>query len=193
VTRAVYVIGPPGVGKTTAVRLGLALAGFRTLATDCPLDPRWPLLRGQMLHRGGHSLGVLLGVARQEFAGTDGLSMAVHPQAVAWARGGLLPAVVVGEGQRLATAAFLLGLHQRCRVLVLHLTADPATTAHRRWRRGHSKPNARWVEGATTRAANVAEQARRAGLSVHTIDTTDLPPRKAGQAVSHLLCGRWVE
>jgi hypothetical protein len=81
--------------------------------------------------------------------------MGVHPQAVDWAQNGRLPKALVGEGQRLATVAFLSSLADRCDLTVAHLTASQDTLDARCAARGSNQAPA-WRMGAAHRAANLA-------------------------------------
>lgn len=170
-TRSLYVVGPPGVGKTSALNGALRLAQLER-AVASVIDPRWPLLRGQQLRRSTIPHGYVLGVHRPAFSGTDALSMAVHPQAVAWATEGRLPRVVVGEGQRLATKGFLGALAARSDLTVVHLTATDEALTARRAARG-SDQDASWMAAARTRSTNLIEAVTGMGLDVVELDTTD--------------------
>lgn len=181
-TRAVYVIGPPGVGKTRGLASAIMLAGYRTGERWARLDlDRWPLLRGHRLYRTGEPVGWVLGVARAEFSGTDGLSMAVHPDAVEWATQADLPDVVVGEGQRLATRSFLHALHEHSHLIVFYLIALPGVLDVRRRQRGRGMQDARWVRGQTAAMDRLAQRLHDDGLAVVPLDTTDLRPANVGR------------
>jgi hypothetical protein len=164
VTKSLYVIGGPGVGKSTAMRLA-----FPTMVGASPYKPAgFKLLRLTALGPGE----TMLGVWREDFPGTDGLSMAVLPEAVRWASEEPLPRAVVGEGQRLANVDFFLALAERSELTIAHLTASPEDLAARR--EGRTQ-NSQWQAAATTRAANVAAKARSYGLRVLDLDTSDIP------------------
>jgi ribose 1,5-bisphosphokinase PhnN len=165
--RALYVVGPPGVGKTTLV---LALTDRLDLEPGEVLDQRAPLLRGQRWHDtyGG---GIVLGRKRPRFGGTDALSMAALPQAIAWARESTMPANVIGEGQRLAHISFLEALSERGNLTVVSLDAPPEVLSERCDLRG-SDQNPQWMRGATTRARNVVAQSMAAHLDVLPLNAT---------------------
>jgi hypothetical protein len=175
VTRAVYVIGPPGVGKTTLME--------RLKADYLEVDARraWPgsLLWLTPLYRIPHNGvpdGVELGRRRATFGGTDALGMAVMPHACDWiANTRVLPGVVFGEGARLGTVRFLSGLSMRADLLVVHLIASPEALTARRQLRGSDQSDA-WMRGAATRAANAAEALRTTDTAVLTLDATEATP-----------------
>ena len=151
--RAVYVVGAPGVGKSTAVDLAFPPLGE-------------PERVGSLLWVERIERGLRLGRTRSEFGGTDALGMAVNPEAVVWAESAVLPALVVGEGARLATSTFLGALAERGDLRVVHLVADPRRLAERRADRTQ---DVAWQRGATTRADRIA-----AAFGATTLDTTDL-------------------
>jgi predicted nucleotide kinase in modified base biosynthesis len=169
-TRSVYLIGPPGVGKTTSLIHALRLAHLDLAGSDT-LDARWPLLSGHRILRAGIPGGVLLGRCRPRHGGTDALSMAVSPQATAWAAEGRLPRLIVGEGQRLANTTFLGALAARSDLTVAVLDADDDALDARRNARGSNQDPA-WMRGARTKARNLAGLAAEAGWNVERLDTT---------------------
>lgn len=161
---AVYVIGPPGAGKTTAVaeyiglhrdRMPAVKTGYRGLWVEPLVDRNTGIVDG--LHLGRRRPG--------GFGGTDALAMNVHPHALAWAANADLPDLVVGEGQRLATAAFLTTLHARTDLTVVYLYADDQTLDERCEARGSSQ-NSAWRKGSATKALRTADRAAEAGIRV---------------------------
>lgn len=165
-TRALYLIGGPGVGKSTV--MASLLSGWQ------PLDYEriYGKLRGHLLVSAGIPAGLYLGRLREGFPGTDGLSMSAHPDAVAWAESLTAPApvsLILGEGARLGTAGFLTALHRTTDLTVVHLVASPAVSLSRRDGR-RSGQNSSWVKGATTRAAVAAQRCREAGCRVLSVD-----------------------
>lgn len=179
-SRAVYFIGGPGTGKSTAARA--LLDGVR-LQPAAPVDGTHRLLVGQLFVDGS---GVYLGKRGGRFPGTDRLSMAVAPQATRWAANGALPDVIVGEGSRLGTFGFLSTLAVRCDLLVVLLRADADVVAARYAARGSEQDEA-WVRGRFKAAENAARRLRDAGTNVAPIDTTTRPPEAvASVARTHL-------
>lgn len=159
---ALYLIGGPGVGKSTVLA-----AAFPPLPDQEYRPPDHPLLWLTPTAGGA----TMLGRWRDRFPGTDALSYGVHPQAVTWAQHAELPAVLVGEGQRLGTVQFLTALAARTPTRVVWLRAHPTTLAARR--NGRTQ-NPAWVAAAETRAANLAANLAAAGVPVGTIDTTTI-------------------
>ena len=140
-----YLIGEPGVGKTTlmnAVITGLpwfeASRPFKHLVFDLP----------------NGTLAAHLGPYRPPFSGTDGLSMSVQPQVVDW-MGALCPyEIVVGEGDRLANPSFFEATGA---TVVLVEAADGVAAERRNSRaaREGKAQNESWVAGRVTKVANL--------------------------------------
>ncbi len=143
----VYLVGPPGVGKSTVMA---------ALTEKCG---RAPMRHGQVkydaLYRDPAGVvGVELGCRREMFSGTDALGMAVNPHAVDWITS-TDERMVLGEGARLANARFLrAAVSAGFAVHLVHLSADPGTLGERRSARGSSQ-SPTWVRGAETRARNI--------------------------------------
>lgn len=142
-----YLVGPPGVGKTTI--MSELTSG---LDRETVLDP----FAHDVLRRGGRRVGTEMGRRREAYSGTDALSMSVQPRAVDWIS--TRPdEIVLAEGARLANRGFLLAARDAgYRVLLVYLHAPPPTLVIRRKIRG-SDQNPQWIKGATTRATRIAE------------------------------------
>lgn len=170
-TRALYIVGAPGVGKTSLMRELKASYRAGDAKRVTPGSQLWvtPLYDDDAL------VAVELGRQRASFGGTDALGMAVMPHALHWIRNApSLPPLILGEGARLGTAGFLTELAKRADLTVLHLVASADALAARRAARGSTQSRA-WMLGAETRARNAV--ARLSGaVRVVTLDSTDLTP-----------------
>jgi P-loop Nucleotide Kinase3 len=169
----VYVIGEPGVGKTTAMRsatTGLARtiipARFGGVTREVLVNP--------------NSLGVVgveLGFRRDGgFSGTDSLAMNAVVGACAYLTSGRAEQeshLILGEGARLGNNRFLsAAVHAGWAVRLVHILGAEVAAA-RRQARG-SKQNESWVKGSATRAARLSSQPP-AHVQVHYVDTTSDP------------------
>jgi ribose 1,5-bisphosphokinase PhnN len=148
--RLIYVVGPPGSGKSTLMA-GLTAGLIRVPTTDARL-PR------DELYSNGLRVGVELGRQRGDFSGTDALAMNIHPLACAWVAATTVP-LIFGEGQRLGTRGFLSAAAGAGRLVdLIHLDPPAEVCAARRAARG-SRQQETWVRGATTRATRLASEA----------------------------------
>lgn len=152
-TCAVYLIGGPGVGKSTvmsALMEGWSPGGYVRF-TVREMFGHW--LSHEVLGTGAY-----LGHLRPEYPGTDALSRSVQPHAVSWLA--TLPMLglswVFGEGERLGNVAFLTALSAQSKLRVIHLVADPSILEERRLRRVGKPMTAVYCKAKITQAANVA-------------------------------------
>lgn len=155
--RLTYLIGEPGVGKTTL--LNAITEGLPGMAARRPFA------------RTIYDCGVVqLGESHPVFGGTDKLSMSVQPKVVEWAAMPDYPDIV-GEGDRLANAKFFQAMkdlgYDLC---IVHCHAPSEVAAERRLMRAarHTmKPqDAVWLQGRQTKVARLAKE-----WSTHKIDT----------------------
>lgn len=164
-SRAIYLIGPPGVGKTTVMD---------ALLEDYERAPQMRLrnlLWGEpLVDLSGEVQGMHLGFRRDTFGGTDVLGMAVQRDAVGWLEGGTYP-LLFGEGQRLGNAPFLTALAKHYDLTVVYLNAPHDILSRRCEERG-SRQNVTWRNGSATRAANAAQRAREAGVRVEDVNAS---------------------
>lgn len=173
-TRALYVIGGAGTGKSTFMESLLLRAG----AELGPLEEFHALRNKKNLvklrgHTAAPSGGVYLGVMRESFPGSDGLDRVCGPVGEAWLDTVRpLPPFIVGEGATLATRRFLAALARNSALLVVHLEAGEAERQRRFAERG-SAQDPSFVRATATRAANLAEWCGENGMSVLPVDTED--------------------
>ncbi|UDL16200.1 hypothetical protein SEA_KOZIE_4 [Microbacterium phage Kozie] len=181
-TDSLYLLGAPGVGKSTALAGVLDRLGLVTTPEPSRLHGT---LRGHALieHASGAVVGAYLGVMRPQFPGTDALSMAVSPHAREWVASlgehgeSHAPRRIVGEGARLGTVGFLGDLGAATTLTLIHLRADDNRLEARRDGRGSTQSPA-WMRGAATRARNayLGAIAADAPARFADIDTSDLEP-----------------
>jgi hypothetical protein len=162
--RGAYIIGEPGVGKSTAVT-----------ALTAGVDTEWrrkPFAHAVYRDDDGRTVAAQIGgppkAPDHGFPGTDRLSMSVQPRAVEWVGSAPAP-MVFGEGDRLASAGFLHALSDYCdEWWLVYLSAPAEVIEARRAERG-SQQNETWLQGRRTKTRNLAVQFSR---QLVTIDAT---------------------
>lgn len=178
----VYLVGPPGVGKSTLMA---------ELTSHCDRVPRTgpgsmrydTLYRPQTAPETARIVGAELGVRRDSFSGTDALGMAVNPDAIEWVSSESHYGLVLGEGARLANARFLLAaVMAGFTVHLVYVAADPGVLAVRRAKRGSSQ-NASWVKGAETRARRIMGS-MQGDVNAYRADTTMLTPAQSADSLT---------
>lgn len=183
-TKAIYLVGPMGCGKSSTMAAILDLLGVGT----GDWFRIWPTthdeFRGEPLEDivTGAVRGLYLGIHRGEFSGTDAIGMASHSEAVHWLEDSPeLPDLILGEGARLCTKGFLTTLAGRSDLTVGYLTAPQAVLDERLERRWatQDKVSGRsesFRKGTATRAINAV--ANEAGALFRTVvfDTSQDSP-----------------
>lgn len=156
----IYVIGPPGAGKTTLVNGALHLLGREPATFTQPI----PHVRyGDVW---------MLGKQREQFGGTDALSMSIQPKVIEWLHTMTQPhqdrpRVLIGEGDRLANNSFFNAVHT-CgyKLTIIHLDLDAPQARARALARG-TEQSATWWKGRYTKVNNLVNSRR-----VATYDAT---------------------
>lgn len=152
-----YIIGEPGVGKSTLLEYITRDLAFASREYPFP-------------HR-LYSCGVTeVGKRRPMFGGTDALSMAVQPAVLAYLRHDR-PSLVIAEGDRLATASFFAEARALDYQLDIVLLWGPEVAAARRKARGTAQDE-KWVAGRRRKVQNLAEQGY-ASWVIGADDTTE--------------------
>lgn len=139
-----YVIGEPGVGKSTTI--AFLLNGLQKIEAYDETVPY--VVRSNF----GKEVCITLGKDRDDFPGTDTLKMNILPEACEWIKTVSPERTVIGEGDRLAHPRFWNAAKEaghQVRVVAL-ITQDPGTAAKRRKARG-SNQDASWLKSRGTR------------------------------------------
>ena len=131
--RLIYVIGQPGVGKTTAVNAALGQP-----------ESEHPKPFYHLFYADGAVCQ--LGRLRDDFSGTDALSMSVQPIVEEWLRTHQVP-TIVAEGDRLANGKFFASAQMAgYKLELVYLSASYPVLESRRRERGSSQ-NPAWLAG----------------------------------------------
>lgn len=171
----VYVIGAPGVGKSTL----MAHLTLDIMVAQLHTEPF-----GHVLWR--HDV-VELGIRRADFSGTDALPMNVQPKVERWlADEGLDYPLVIGEGDRLGNVKFLRAAREAgwiVHLVVMQLPAEALNLRHAG--RGKAQSES-WREGRKTKVRNTASWAVGEGIHVLSMPASRLPGQLAGQVFKHI-------
>jgi hypothetical protein len=148
-----YVLGAPGVGKTTLVR---GLFGDRPLIFSEPPEPKWTVA----MNPDGPAAVAAGWYKGETFDGGDTVPYSGARAALEfWAASmGMMPPLTILDGQRFATAPSLAYLREVApdhAIIGVHLVATSEELATRRAARG-SNQSPSWMKGATTGARNFA-------------------------------------
>lgn len=137
---ATYIIGEPGVGKSTLV--GWLTEGLSYEETDSPFAFR------------RYDCGVTeLGRRREAFSGTDALAMDVQPKVAAYIEA-VQPRLLLAEGDRLANGKFFAFLKEQGYDLTIYALTGARAAERQRAQRG-SHQDATWLAGRQTKVQNL--------------------------------------
>ena len=160
--QTVYLIGSPGVGKTTLIK-ELTKDWFLSSTETTPVK--------HLCYATPFGSAIELGHRREPFGGTDTLAYDAINKIEQW-----LPKLeridfIIGEGDRLANTRFITLCQQLGKVHLYHLTTKPETSAQRRAKRaqefGTANQNESWVKGRTSKHENLAKKHNAIALNAN--------------------------
>lgn len=169
-TKLYYLIGEPGVGKTTMMaaltehleaRVGEAKQKWNKQNHKVPYIGLWK--PGRQERFGPNA--VEIGVRREKFGGTDALGMHMSPVIALWlAR--FTEGNFLGEGDRLGNRTFFKRiLDAGIELSIIHLYAGGRVLYDRRAARG-TKQDETWINGRRSMAFGVAEAFKERTINV---------------------------
>lgn len=183
-TTSVYLLGEPGVGRSTVMG---------ELLSPWSVGPA-VVLRGDLIGEPfgdrDRIRGVHLGRSAGHRSGTETLPGSALADAVAWVHlTRALPTWVLGEGARLAHHRFLAALSTRGPLLVVHLTASPRVCASRRAAVNAALGRPALADGVVrtihAQAVRVARAAQLLdGATVISVDTERMTPPECAEAIT---------
>jgi hypothetical protein len=183
-TKAVYIIGAAGVGKSTFTaalldRLSVDLGDLTDLHGKPNAAGNIVTLRGHHLYEKGDIqrgyTGIYLGVMRDQFPGSDGLDRASSPTGEEWLKmndGTHLPNMIVAEGATLATRRFMYALNECTDLLVINLECDPVVHDLRILARGAGQASS-FVQSTVTKTSNLVRDLLVQAAPVLTVQADD--------------------
>lgn len=146
--RILYIVGEPGAGKSALMKA--LTAPLLAQHVQEPVPHR--ALRVSPFS-GLHAAEI--GINRDQFSGTDALSMSVQPKVLEWLEAGPPYPLLLAEGDRLGNGKFFDAvLAMGYELAVLHVWATESVVAARRAARG-GRQDAKWVRGRVTKVQNL--------------------------------------
>lgn len=181
-THMLYVMGEPGVGKSTLMD---------ELVRDAkPREQRLEPIPHMVYLANTDRPVVELGKRTAQFPGTDALSMGIGPKAIDFVCRSR-PELLLAEGDRLAyTSFFSAALAAGYGILVAYLFAPEWADKNRRHRAdqlGRPPQDERWVRGRRTKLANLHAWLQDVGIQVHVFDG-DGAIKTAAKVLRHHPC-----
>ena len=178
--RAVYVIGPSGSGKSTFVsnvlsESGISLGPNRLIHTytGSRLGKPVPVtMTGHAMRFGDRYIGEYLGVMRESFPGTDGLTANCGMVATDWALRSSVGSVIA-EGAKLGTRRFLAALSVSFDLMVVSLDAPDEELLRRRAERESKTTEANALRTAV-RSRRLTEELKERGYYVLDVDSSNV-------------------
>lgn len=145
-----YIIGEPGVGKSTLMAELTAdnfMIQHRNPIPHIEFDGEVPWLPGKTVAQ--------LGRVREYFSGTDALALNIQPKALAFIASRPYD-WLLAEGDRLANEAFFLACQKAGRLHLVYLDSG-GVAVERRLARG-SNQDEEWVKGRVTKVRNLLDK-----------------------------------
>lgn len=164
---ACFLVGPPGVGKTTFARrlLGLAASGELPPGGYLTEKPKWTIIGNDIAAAGHYTGGTFDGADTVPYNGVEA-ALADWDQNIREK-----VALTLFDGDRFSHAKAFEFVRARVPVLVMHLAGDAELLAARRAARG-SNQNASWLKGRETKARRFAQDAENDGVAVFLANAT---------------------
>lgn len=143
---ALFVVGPPGVGKTAVVR---EMIGFPDVLRTEGEYPRWTVNLARNVAAAGHYTGAT-------FDGADTVPYSGASRALSYWEDHLSAfKTTIFDGDRFSHSSALARVSMRAKIVCVLLTAPADVLDARRAARG-SQQNAAWMKGRATKAERFA-------------------------------------
>lgn len=164
-TTCLFIVGPPGVGKTFLTRrlIGMNRNGFLPDSARLVEKPKWTLI-GKDVAAVGHYTG-------HTFDGSDTVPYNGVKSCLEYWENNIMGEFrfTIFDGDRFSHESVLGFLETRCAVGVVHLVSSDELLDKRRSERG-SNQNPSWMKGRSTKASNFYKLAAARGNRVLSIN-----------------------